>query len=1764
TRAGRIGEVFGDDGKTIEYKSQKGRAVVYMAADDALFDASDPYTSPIVEHYNEAYKADAEKSTPQSRDRLAVREQWLGDLAHHLQQAAHPNSGSHAAHADPQPGGSETAAPGRTISPAAPLAPALTGKLTAAPASGSAAASVLEASRSAPVSTVAATVAAAHAAPGGRPVPVHWIASVGDGQLQLVHGNMVHDNGSLTLRVCTSTAPADLVPEASAAAIPADQLHAQLTRQWAGFGGHEVRVQTATGKHETVARWDIPLSDTIATAVAQLDNVDATTDSASDAINALDATAAISDELTELLDAALTAGRGLFAKDNARGKTIDELKSNMGNLPTSVLKHEAAVALAAVGNQSRVCRRRLGEQAATQVGEITAVLTADSFIDPTAAPAKVALKSSDTQSISKYLEMVEAHLPKDDPRYSRWLATTKKRLKNPGALSRTDKRQIAIGISDLVNELADNARNSTVVTLEDGEPVWHLPPQRTTESDGAHGRMRLARELADKLRKQPVRPEPADPGIGPISDIDDIAAQVWKAASDTGAPGPNEITGRWIVKDDQAQPDLREWEVRAETDGQGVLRVSVTAHAASEDATTGASDGVTAIDIHEVFGRLTRAWVGHGGHRVEVTGVDGELMSWDIAATPDRDRAVEKLRQVESAVRAATVLPSPGQAWRTDANIESIYRVAGPVVEALGSARELFAPQSAIADRFTELIEAVRATNLTAAQAKEITAYLAIVGDRVVTLRHLLGVEAENATGRIAQLAGTPTSGRVDVTGATREEMLSRADHARKLLADNDPRRKELDQVCATLLRLDADQESGGLEVPGVAATLNRILNDLLKELRARPSTVFRSEGDTVIWTAAADTADSAADDNITALLAAHEAVGLDVAWHGTREEIIDSLLDALNPENPAGGSSFDYDGVKFRRGVAVTERNTDGGQEKVVRYQEVVSLADLLADPEEKLAVLREQYGLDDSSSAALAAAIQRFHTLDGQRRISDHAGALRHYAQVSGVSDTSRVRQVHDQLIEDIDNGRAAKLFDTLKRSIKADQVRGWQLRDELDRFADSATDPKRAREQYRLLADLMQTDRGRSLLDDLASAVRVQPDRARALVVELAFAAGVACGRQQQGADQETLVRLSQWCQVYSLLSVNQSAYLSTGKRLVDSPHEAIGREGTELSVASYLAGAHKEFIGTDQATAFKRIAERLGCGPNASLEDRIGASGRKVIVNIEYPWNTRQPVSDTPETGSHQYRPSGDAFTIVNQNGAMVAIALVDGHIVEFTEDELAYGIKFSMTSFDEKGTAAKPFLSGPLDEAFDERAEDEAAQDSYAESLRQLAHELHLTPDEQAALIDPDRYEGELARYRRQFGAHFTADEQSLLVDPNRYESQLDEYRRQFGRELPKISLDPSADIFGAPRTMDVAQLIRLEARVQAYQNIIARIRAADGTIRSYFSSSEDPAAALGPGTSTRRRGKLRRSDMGLPGSARRRSEPVLPWTPAGSGQSGYAGSGAEPIVGLSSPAGDGSAARTQPAPPMRPSSGRTQPSNGRNVRNGGGSLLPTWYRFIHGGRPGNWDGLPGVDRLRGESAVQQGPMRFPGSAYSVDWRPLECAQQVVHVAEMLGLVGAVDRGAGGNRPVDLQAAIVAQLAEEPFVAGARDPLAHVIAEVENPTSGVDTAVVLVDDGTNMHAYLVTDDGAGTAVIFDTNVQEPAKAGASGQVSHSAASADGALRQHIPRVRTKEDWQQSFAGVEFTAHVARLRTAATGNLVPAQQWVDSSAPRANGL
>ncbi|WP_157163541.1 WXG100-like domain-containing protein [Nocardia aobensis] len=1457
-RAGRIGEVFAADGKTVEYKSQRGRAVFYLSSDDALFDSSDPYAAPIVEHYSTACKANAEKSTPASRARLAVTGQWLGALAHHLQQAAHPAGGVtypgtgsqllEGGTATPLTGaasqvGAIAGQPAGTIAEpsaavgadrqaqrhddttesagvnvhATQLADALSGELTAPPDSGNAAATTIAASRSAPISTVPETLSAVHTADGR--VPVHWITTVEGGRTQPVHGYAVNDHGVLTLTLTTSPAPTDLISETADAAIAADRLHDQLTRHWAGLGGAGVRVHSADKAQLMVAGWDIPLSDAVTAGVSQLDKAEETVASAQAAIDLLEVGDDVPAELVQLLTDAMAVGRGLFAGNHPRGKAIDDLKANLGTLPASALKHEAAVALSAIGNQSQVCRRRLGEQAARQVTELAGILTADGAIESACVPATVTLKPSQAQDIFSYSRMLEARLPKDDPRYSGWLAKTKVRLSDRETLSRTEMREIAIGISDLVGELADGARTSTIVTLNDGRPEWHLPAQRTTESDGIHGQGRLMRELTTVLRLQPVAGIPADPEDRLISDVVDIAELVHISGV---------ANGRWILKDTQEENDLREWAVHANTGNDGVLHVSMTAHRPSEETITCASDGVTAIPIDELFGRLTRAWAGQGGTRVELSSVGRDLMSWDIAPLAGRAHAARVLRTVESTVRTATEglqssraqleaeirasmsLPAeqrpapPSLRERQMLDITALHGAAAHVEEALQTGRDLFAADSALSGRIDALLAAARAPNMTVAQAKEIEVALATIGARVVGLRYLLGVEAENATGRIAQLAGVATAGPVDLTGAGRTELLQRAEAARGFLDENDSRGRELDQILSALRQLDRDKEKGGLELPSLAGNLTAIVNQILEDLRRRPSTVFHVDENGVVWTAAADTADSAAEDNVTTLLAAHEAVWLDVAWQSVRDDVAETVLAGLNASATTQPNSarFYYDGVNFRQRGAVAE---DGPGP--------VSLADLLADPakhpgtqQAAFETLRNIYGLDVSERSKLVTTIRRFRTLDRQRRRTDTVGALRLQAQLAAVADPGRAREIHARLMEDIDTGRAAELLETLAAGrVKSGRATLYQA---LGRIADKAADPTSARQQYYLLADLDRTDRGRTLLEELAGAVPVSHRKARELAVELAFAAAVLAGRQHYGVDQETIVRLPQWCVVMSLLTLNQSAYLVTGNRMVGSPQEAIGRAGTEAPVSSFLAGAHHEFIGEDSAAAFEQIAAQLGCGRDASLAERIGASGRKVVVHVEYP---RTATPDTPgqsATGSRQYRPAGDDFTILNHNGVMVAVALVDGRIVEFTEAELADGLKFWMTSFDEQGTAAKPFLSGPVDEEFDELAEDQAAQDSYIRSLRELADRIGLTSPEQEALTDPDRYRDQLDGYVAQFGPEESRQSQIALV--------------------------PSG---GNNRTMSWEQFEQLAQRVRDYQQLTSRIRAASGTVRPYSATT---------------------------------------------------------------------------------------------------------------------------------------------------------------------------------------------------------------------------------------------------------------------------------------------------------------------------------------
>lgn len=168
---------------------------------------------------------------------------------------------------------------------------------------------------------------------------------------------------------------------------------------------------------------------------------------------------------------------------------------------------------------------------------------------------------------------------------------------------------------------------------------------------------------------------------------------------------------------------------------------------------------------------------------------------------------------------------------------------------------------------------------------------------------------------------------------------------------------------------------------------------------------------------------------------------------------------------------------------------------------------------------------------------------------------------------------------------------------------------------------------------------------------------------------------------------------------------------------------------------------------------------------------------------------------------------------------------------------------------------------------------------------------------------------------------------------------------------------------------------------------------------------------------------------------------------------------------------------------------------------------------------------------------------------------LDCVNQTAEVIRALGLENAATPGPGENNWRHLQTAISAesatgeailtQLVRTTFDPDADDPLAHVLDTVERLEDGADTAVVLLDDGANMHSYLVTNAErrvGGQIVVFDTNITAP----------------DNTAR--IPRVRTRDTWTQSYSGGEIQeAFVAYLKYD-NGNLI-ARDPVDTAPGRA---
>ncbi|WP_280316717.1 LuxR C-terminal-related transcriptional regulator, partial [Nocardia wallacei] len=141
----------------------------------------------------------------------------------------------------------------------------------------------------------------------------------------------------------------------------------------------------------------------------------------------------------------------------------------------------------------------------------------------------------------------------------------------------------------------------------------------------------------------------------------------------------------------------------------------------------------------------------------------------------------------------------------------------------------------------------------------------------------------------------------------------------------------------------------------------------------------------------------------------------------------------------------------------------------------------------------------------------------------------------------------------------------------------------------------------------------------------------------------------------------------------------------------------------------------------------------------------------------------------------------------------------------------------------------------------------------------------------------------------------------------------------------------------------------------------------------------------------------------------------------------------------------------------------------------------------------------------------------------------DCVTRVAHNLNALGYTAA--RVPDGNNWRALRDAVDAELVpvelSEPASGETGDPLAGLMDTVRGRRGGVDTAVVLVDDGTTMHSYLLTNAG-GTVVVFDTN------------------STHG--DREIARVRTEHEWKQSFPHVT-RAFAAYFTDTGSGELRP---------------
>ncbi|MFI9533009.1 MFS transporter [Nocardia fusca] len=147
----------------------------------------------------------------------------------------------------------------------------------------------------------------------------------------------------------------------------------------------------------------------------------------------------------------------------------------------------------------------------------------------------------------------------------------------------------------------------------------------------------------------------------------------------------------------------------------------------------------------------------------------------------------------------------------------------------------------------------------------------------------------------------------------------------------------------------------------------------------------------------------------------------------------------------------------------------------------------------------------------------------------------------------------------------------------------------------------------------------------------------------------------------------------------------------------------------------------------------------------------------------------------------------------------------------------------------------------------------------------------------------------------------------------------------------------------------------------------------------------------------------------------------------------------------------------------------------------------------------------------------------------------DCLVQSVRATHALGYDGATVPAKGADTWKDLEESLDSAFTRLPGSV-TTDPVAQILDKVAD-SAKIDTAVIVVDYGTNAHSYTVTTIGDQT-VIFDTNIAQP--------VSEAGPRAD---HQRIARVRTREEWKPSDAARIKSAFVLEFTQDSMGRLQP---------------